>query len=162
MHRNRGRRLCCEADVLQLYELLLGEAEEGPSQVALPSPRGFSRHREGCFYLIPCKDMDSAEVLRTYRSKNVIDKLFYSFKSEVEIKPVRVWTKDAENGVPLVSFIVQLMISLTRFFIKPVKRISTKFISASLLNLTLTFVSMGNGLKKNDCTRTSMRLTRLF
>ena len=104
--------------------------------------------REGCFCLTSSKDMAPAEALRIYRSKDAIEKLFHSLKSEVEIKPVRVWTEDAVFGVLLIGFIAQLMISLTRYFVKPVKRMSTKFIIASLQNLTLTLVSMGNGLKK--------------
>lgn len=104
--------------------------------------------REGCFCLTSSKDMAAAEALRIYRSKDAIEKLFHSLKSEVEIKPVRVWTEDAVFGVLLIGFIAQLMISLTRYFVKPVKRMSTKFIIASLQNLTLTLVSMGNGLKK--------------
>jgi len=104
--------------------------------------------REGCFCLTSSKDMDAAEALRIYRSKDAIEKLFHSLKSEIEIKPVRVWTEDAVHGVLLIGFIAQLMISLTRYFVKPVKRMSTKFIIASLQNLTQTVVSMGNGLKK--------------
>ena len=104
--------------------------------------------REGCFCLTSSKDMDAAEALRIYRSKDAIEKLFHSLKSEIEIKPVRVWTEDAVYGVLLIGFIAQLMISLTRYFVKPVKRMSTKFIIASLQNLTLTIVSTVNGLKK--------------
>jgi len=104
--------------------------------------------REGCFCLTSSRDMPAAEALRIYRSKDAIEKLFHSLKSEIEIKPVRVWTEDAVFGVLLIGFIAQLMISLTRFFVKPVKRMSTKFIISSLQNLTLTLVSMGNGLKK--------------
>lgn len=104
--------------------------------------------REGCFCLTSSKDMAAAEALRLYRSKDAIEKLFHSLKSEVEIKPVRVWTEDAVFGVLLIGFIAQLMISLTRYFVKPVKRMSTKFIIASLQNLTETVVSAGNGLKK--------------
>ena len=104
--------------------------------------------REGCFCLTSSKDMAATEALRIYRSKDAIEKLFHSLKSEVEIKPVRVWTEDAVFGVLLIGFIAQLMISLTRYFVKPVKRMSTKFIIASLQNLTETVVSMDNGLKK--------------
>jgi len=104
--------------------------------------------REGCFYLTSSRDMPAAEALRIYRSKDAIEKLFHSLKSEVEIKPVRVWTEDAVYGVLLIGFIAQLMISLTRFFVKPVKRMSTKFIIDALKKLTETVVSMGNGLKK--------------
>gem|GEM_PF-6094252 len=41
-----------------------------------------------------------------------------------------------------------IMISLSRHFIKPVKRMSTKFIINALKKLTVTVVSAGNGLKK--------------
>ncbi len=51
-------------------------------------------------------------------------------------------------GVLLIGFIAQLMISLTRFFVKPVKRMSTKFIIDALNKLTVTVVSAANGLKK--------------
>ena len=49
------------------------------------------------------------------------------------------------HGVLLIGFIAQVMISLTRHFVKPVKRKSTKFIIAALQKLTLTMVSAGNG-----------------
>ena len=91
--------------------------------------------REGCFCLTSSKDMAASEALRIYRSKDAIEKLFHSLKSEVEIKPVRVWTEDAVFGVLLIGFIAQLMISLTRYFVKPVKRMSTKFIIDSLKKL---------------------------
>ena len=104
--------------------------------------------REGCFCLTSSRNMPAAEALRLYRGKDAIEKLFHSLKSEVEIKPVRVWTEDAVFGVLLIGFIAQLMISLTRFLVKPVKRMSTKFIIDALKKLTVTVVSMGNGLKK--------------
>ena len=104
--------------------------------------------REGCFCLTSSKDMDAGEALRIYRSKDAIENLFHSLKSEIEIKPVRVWTEDAVSGVLLIGFIAQLMISLTRYFVKPVKRMSTKFIIDALKKLTVTVVSTVNGLKK--------------
>jgi transposase len=104
--------------------------------------------REGCFCLTSSRDMPAPEALRIYRSKDAIEKLFHSLKSEIEIRPVRVWTEDAVHGVLLIGFIAQLMIGLTRYFVKLAKRMSTKFIIASLQNLTETVVSMGNGLKR--------------
>jgi len=101
--------------------------------------------REGCFCLTSSKDMAAEEALRVYRSKNAIGKFFRSLKSEVKIKHVRVWTEDAVFGVLLIGFIAQLMIGLTCYFVKLVKRMSTKFIIASLQNLTKTVVLMGNG-----------------
>jgi len=104
--------------------------------------------REGCFCLTSSRDMPASDALRLYRSKDAIAKLFHSLKSEIEIKPVRVWTEDAVYGVLLIGFIAQLMISLTRFFVKPVKRMSTEFIIDALKKLTVTVISAGNGLKK--------------
>ena len=104
--------------------------------------------REGCFCITSNRDMPAAEALRIYRAKDVIEKLFHSLKSEIEVKPIRVWSEDAVHGVLLIGFIAQVMISLTRHFIKPVKRMSTKFIIAALQKLTLTLVSMGGGRKR--------------
>ena len=104
--------------------------------------------REGCFCLTSNREMPASEALRIYRSKDTIEKLFHSLKSDIEIKPVRVWSEDAVHGVLLIGFIAQVMISLTRHFVKPAKRMSTKFIIAALQKLTLTLVSAGNGVKK--------------
>ena len=104
--------------------------------------------REGCFCLTSNRDMPASEALKIYRAKDAIEKLFHSLKSEIEIKPVRVWSEDAVHGVLLIGFIAQVMISLTRHFVKPVKRTSTKFIIAALQKLTLTLVSAGNGIKR--------------
>ena len=86
--------------------------------------------------------------MKIYPVKDAIEKLFHSLKSDVEVKPVRAFTEDAVNGVLLIGFIAQVMISLTRHFVEPVKRMSTKFIIASLKKLTLTVVLMENGLKR--------------
>jgi len=88
--------------------------------------------REGCFCLTSNRDMPASEALRIYRAKDAIEKLFHSLKSEIEVKPVRVWSEDAVHGVLLIGFIAQVMISLTRHFVKPVKRMSTKFIIVAL------------------------------
>ena len=101
--------------------------------------------REGCFCLTSSRDMPAKEALRIYRSKDAVEKLFHSLKSEVEVKPIRVWSDDAVYGVLLLGFIAQLMISLTRYFVSPVKTVSTKFIAASLQNLTVTVVPMESG-----------------
>jgi len=131
--RRKAERPLAEAIAIQNG---LDKGEEAAQ--AVPHQRSAGRR--------PLRSPD--ETGRYDRSKDAIEKLFHSLKSEVEIKPVRVWTEDAVYGVLLIGFIAQLMISLTRFFVKPVKRMSTKFIIASLQNLTETVVSMGNGLKK--------------
>ena len=104
--------------------------------------------REGCFCLTSSRNMSSAEALRVYRSKDAIEKLFHSLKSEIEVKPLRVWSQDAVYGVLLLGFIAQLFISLTRFFVEPVKTVSTKFIASSLQKLTVTVVSVRSRSKR--------------
>lgn len=104
--------------------------------------------REGCFCLTSSRDMEAAEALKIYRSKDAVEKLFHSLKSEVEVRPLRVWSTDAVYGVLLVGFIAQLMISLTRYFITPASAVSTKFLASSLQKLTVTVVSLNNGLRK--------------
>lgn len=91
--------------------------------------------REGCFCLTSSRDMDAKEALRIYRSKDAVEKLFHSLKSEIEVRPLRVWSTNAVYGVLLIGFIAQLMISLTRYFVSPVKSVSTMFISNSLQKL---------------------------
>jgi transposase len=92
--------------------------------------------------------MDAAEALRVYRSKDAVEKLFHSLKNEIEVRPLRVWSDDAVYGVLLLGFIAQLFISLTRYFVRPVGSVSTKFIASSLQNLTVTVVSGENGRRK--------------
>ena len=101
--------------------------------------------REGCFCLTSSRDMDAAEALRVYRSKDAVEKLFHSLKNEIDVRPLRVWSDDAVYGVLLLGFIAQLFISLTRYFVTPARAVSTKFISRSLQNLTVTVVSSENG-----------------
>ena len=104
--------------------------------------------REGCFCLTSSRDMSSQDALRIYRSKDAVEKLFHSLKSEIEVRPLRVWSEDAVYGVLLLGFIAQLMISLTRHFVSPVSTVSTKFISNSLEKLTLTLVPTEDGRKR--------------
>lgn len=92
--------------------------------------------------------MSASEVLKIYRSKDAIEKLFHSLKSEIEVKPIRAWSDDAVYGVLLLGFIAQLMISLTRYFVTPVKTVSTKFIASSLQNLTVTLVPSEDGRRR--------------
>ena len=104
--------------------------------------------REGCFCLTTSRDLPAKDALRIYRSKDAVEKLFHSLKSEIEVRPLRVWSEDAVYGVLLLGFIAQMMISLTRYFVTPVSSVSTKFIAASLQNLTLTVVPTEDGRKR--------------
>jgi transposase len=104
--------------------------------------------REGCFCLMSSRDMAASEALKIYRSKDAVEKLFHSLKSEVEVRPLRVWSEDAVYGVLLLGFIAQMFISLTRHFVSPVRTVSTKFIASSLQKLTVTVVPTEDGRKR--------------
>jgi transposase len=86
--------------------------------------------RERSFCLTSSTDMPAAEALKIYRSKDAVEKLFHSLKSEIEVRPLRVWSEDAVHGVLLLGFIAQMFISLTRHFVTPVNSVSTKFITS--------------------------------
>ncbi|MEI6796755.1 MAG: IS1634 family transposase, partial [Methanomassiliicoccales archaeon] len=103
---------------------------------------------EGCFCITSSRDMLALEARTIYRSMDAVEKLFHSLKSEIEVKPVRVWSEDTVYGVLLLGFIAQLMICLTRHFVKPARTVSRKFIVASLQKLTETQVFDGDGRKK--------------
>ena len=88
------------------------------------------------------------EVLLTYRKKDSIEKIFYSLKNEIEIKPLRVWTDESIYGAILIGFIAQLFVSILRYEIAELKHTSTKFIKKSISNLTVTVDSCQRKTKK--------------
>jgi len=100
---------------------------------------------EGFFCLKSSKNLTLKEALVTYRKKDSIEKIFYSLKNEIEIKPLRVWSDASIYGAILVGFIAQLFISLMRYEFDELKHKSTKFIKKSLLNLTVTVDYMKSG-----------------
>lgn len=134
--RRLPKRFCINnplVDVKYDYQTKLTDLPEAEALRLLL--REIITSREGCFCLTSNRDMPASEALRIYRNKDATEKLFHSLKSEIEVKPVRVWSEDAVHGVLLIGFIAQVIISLTRHFVKPVKRMSTKFIIASLQKL---------------------------
>jgi transposase len=104
--------------------------------------------REGYFCLTSNRDMPPAEALARYRAKDAVEKLFHSLKSEIEVRPIRVWSEDAVFGVLLLGFIAQLMICLTRLTVEPARTVATKFIASSLEKLTVTVVATEDGRKR--------------
>jgi len=104
--------------------------------------------REGFFCIVSNKDLTLQEALSTYRKKDSIEKMFDSLKNEIDIKPLRVWSKNSIYGALLIGFIAQLVISLIRYERVDVKNISTKFIRQSLMNLTVTVELKPDGRKR--------------
>ena len=104
--------------------------------------------REGFFCLVSDLDMDPREARSKYRSKDVVEKLFSSMKSDIGIRPIRTWTDDAVDGVLLIGFLAQAMTSVTRFLCKPAASIATKFITDAMQKLTLTIVNRKDGERR--------------
>jgi len=94
--------------------------------------------REGFFCLVSDRDMDPLTVRSMYRSKDSVEKLFSSMKSDIGIRPIRTWTENGVYGVLLIGFLAQALISVTRFLTRPASSTATKFITNSMQNLTLT------------------------
>ena len=104
--------------------------------------------REGFFCLVSDRDMDPREARSRYRSNDVVKKLFSSMKSDIGIRPIRTWTDDAVDGVPLTGFLAQAMVSVTRFLCEPASPTATKFITDAMQKLTLTVVHRKDGERR--------------
>jgi len=103
--------------------------------------------REGFFCIVSDRDMDPVEVRSTYRSKDIVEKLFSSMKTDIGIRPIRTWTENGVYGVLLIGFLAQAMVSVTRYLAKPASSRATKFITNSMQKLTLT-AEIGNDGRK--------------
>jgi transposase len=104
--------------------------------------------REGFFCLVSDADMGAREAHSLYRDKDVIEKLFSSMKTDIGIRPIRTWTENGVYGVLLIGFLAQAVISVTRFFSKPVSSTATKFVADSMQKLTLTVERGADGRER--------------
>lgn len=104
--------------------------------------------REGFFCLVSDRDMDPREVRSMYRSKDIVEKLFSSMKSDIGIRPIRTWTENSIYGVLLIGFLAQAMVSVTRFLVKPASSVATKFITDPMQKLTLTVEHGSDGRRR--------------
>ena len=105
--------------------------------------------REGFLCLVSDRDMDPRKARSMYRSKDIVEKLFSSMKSDIGIRPIRTWTENGVYGVLLIGFLAQAMVSVTRFLTKPASSTATKFITSSMQKLTLTAERGTDGRKRN-------------
>lgn len=104
--------------------------------------------RESFFCLVSDRDMDPREARSKYRSKDMVEKLFSSMKSDIGIRPIITWTDDAVDVVLLTGFLAQSMMSVTRFLCEPASSTATKFITDAIQKLTLTVVRRKNGERR--------------
>lgn len=104
--------------------------------------------REGFFCLVSNMNLTLSQVIKMYRQKDSIEKIFHCLKNEIEIKPLRVWSTESIYGALIIGFLTQLIISLIRFDHRELKHTSPKFIKISLMNLTVTVEFIESGLKR--------------
>lgn len=104
--------------------------------------------REGFFCLTSSENLTLEQALTLYREKDSVEKIMYSLKNEVNIKPVRVWSDNSIYGALIIGFLAQLIISLIRYDEPELKKFSTKFIKISLSNLTVTVEKQKNQRKR--------------
>ena len=123
-------------DVKYSYQTKLSEISEHDAMKLLK--RSLINGREGFFCLTSSENLTLKHALEIYRQKDSIEKIFSSLKNEIEIKPLRVWTDDSINGVLIIGFLAQLIITLLRYENKELKHVTPKFIKTSLMNLTVT------------------------
>jgi len=128
------------------YQTKLGMLDESQAKEILK--KACITGREGFFCLVSNKNLTLSEVLRIYRQKDSIEKIFNSLKNEIEIKPLRVWTNSAIYGALLIGFLTQLFMALIRFEHEELKHTSVKFIRHSLMNLTVTVEKLKGRLRR--------------
>ena len=92
--------------------------------------------------------MDPREAQSKNRSKDVVEKLFSSMKSDIGIRPIHTWTDYTVDGVLLTGFLAQAIVSVTRFLCEPASSTATKFITDDMRKLTLTVVHRKDGERR--------------
>jgi len=133
-------------DISYEYQTKLQELDENQAKKLLEMK--IFNGREGFFMLTSSENLTLHEAFMTYRKKDSVEKIMHSLKNEIEIKPLRVWSDKSIKGAILIGYIAHLIISLIRYDNKDLKKISTKFIKISLLNLTVTLEKLKNLRKR--------------
>jgi len=104
--------------------------------------------REGFFCLTSSDNLTLDEALVLYKEKDSVEKIMYSLKNEINIKPLRVWSDNSVYGALLIGYLAQLIVSLIRYDEPELKNFSTKFIKISLSNLTVTIEKLKKDSKR--------------
>jgi len=133
-------------DISYEYQTKLTELDEDKAKKLLG--KSIFNGREGFFMLTSSEKLTLEEALKIYRKKDSVEKIMHSLKNEIDIKPLRVWTDKSIYGAILIGYIAQLIISLIKYDYKELKNTSTKFIKISLMNLTVTLVTLKNLRKR--------------
>lgn len=113
----------------------------------------------GFFKLYSSYEMTPKEALDLYRSRTVIEHTISSVKQISGVKPLRVWRKESVIGSLVLALLVEAVLSMVRYDLKPVKKVrkrhgvqeetdtkpSTTTIKESLRHLTVTRITEKGG-----------------
>lgn len=99
-----------------------------------------SNGREGYFKLECSENLTPSDVYSIYRKRDRVEKLIESLKNQIDLKPLMTWSDRSVEGTLLLCFLAQTIVSMARYGIPAIRSKSTKFIIASLQNLTVTYV----------------------
>jgi hypothetical protein len=75
---------------------------------------------------------------RTWTAKGGVEKSLSLMKSNMDIRPISIWTANGGRGVLLIGFLAQALISGTCLLAKLVYSRATKFITDYMQKLILT------------------------
>jgi len=99
---------------------------------------------EGYFILESSLDLESSEILRLYREKDVVEKFIRDLKEGAEMRPIRHWSKNAVIGYVLLVFLTNALVNLTQFLTKNSLVKNLKVLKKYLSNLTVCVIYSKN------------------
>jgi len=117
---------------------------------------------EGFFILESSVDEQPEKILYVYKQRDKAEKFIRALKEGLELRPIRHWKTTCVFGIIFISFLANILISLTHFLrnISPVKNV--KLLKKHLINLTETIVYPQNRFKFTLLSNVSPEILGLF
>jgi len=117
---------------------------------------------EGFFILESSVDEQPEKILYLYKQRDKAEKFIRALKEGLELRPIRHWKTECVFGIIFISFLANLLVSLTHFLknISPVKNV--KLLKKYLINLTETIVYPQNRFKFTILSNVSSEIRGLF
>jgi len=102
---------------------------------------------DGMFVLVSDKKMSAKRMLKNYRKKAVIEKVFSDIKSVLKLHPLRVWNDDRVRGLVLLKVVCVLLLSLLQMERKELRSVAKSTLALMLKSLTVVVKISKNGTK---------------
>ena len=117
---------------------------------------------EGYFILESSLDLESSEILRLYREKDVVEKFIRDLKEGAEMRPIRHWSKNAVIGYVLLVFLTNALANLTQFLTKNSLVKNLKVLKKYLSNLTVCVIYPKNWFRIAVVSNFSAEMKAMF